>query len=460
MVDRQDIDALLIGSLYGELSSADEARLQTHLEAHPADRTALDRLTHARDAVRRSRLLEVQLEPPQSVSAMLLQEAARRAPRKAQAGEGWFVRLRRSFLLHPAMGAAAMFVLVIGVAGAVYLRKGDQFAAPELAASRSEAIAAPSGAAASLAPATGAAAGSGLAEPAQAARPDPAAPPAASSPPADVTAAQVGVKSAYRVGLAEEAARPAKEAQAKADDTRAEPAGPAETVAAMPEVKAAKKAGEADRRAGPRSMLEVTTPKRAPKDLDEASDDRAVQAAPPAAEPAPPAAVVRGATPPADPRPAMSKAPTAAPPPPPPPPATATVARDSEDPSKLRQAPGAGGAGTASGGAFAGAPTGGEDKAFAPEADTSWAKDQHARLVTQVRAGRCGDAASTALALSSRAPAYYQQNVETDRALKACLPLINTVREREAERVQRARVTSKRAADEATKAKAAAPPPA
>ena len=83
MVDRQDIDALLIGSLYGELSSADEARLQTHLESHPADRTALDRLTHAREAVRRSRILEVQLEPPQSVSAKLLQEAARRAPARA-----------------------------------------------------------------------------------------------------------------------------------------------------------------------------------------------------------------------------------------------------------------------------------------------------------------------------------------------------------------------------------------
>ena len=32
MVDAQDIDALLIGALYGELTPADEARLVAHLE--------------------------------------------------------------------------------------------------------------------------------------------------------------------------------------------------------------------------------------------------------------------------------------------------------------------------------------------------------------------------------------------------------------------------------------------
>jgi len=132
MVDRHDIDALLIGSLYGELSSADEARLRAHLESHPADRTALDGLTRARHAVRASRIFEVQLEPSQAVSALLLQEAARRAPRKARTEEreGWFVRLRRSFLMHPAMAAAAMLVVVVGVAGTLYMRQGDHFAAP------------------------------------------------------------------------------------------------------------------------------------------------------------------------------------------------------------------------------------------------------------------------------------------------------------------------------------------
>ena len=40
MVD-QELDALLVGALYGELGPADEARLAAHLESHPTDRTAL-----------------------------------------------------------------------------------------------------------------------------------------------------------------------------------------------------------------------------------------------------------------------------------------------------------------------------------------------------------------------------------------------------------------------------------
>ena len=64
MAERQDIDALLISALYGELTPAEESRLAAHLESHPADRTALADLTHARTVVRESRILEVQLEPP------------------------------------------------------------------------------------------------------------------------------------------------------------------------------------------------------------------------------------------------------------------------------------------------------------------------------------------------------------------------------------------------------------
>jgi len=52
MVDRQDIDALLISALYGELTPADEVLLTAHLESHPADRTALRDLTHARTVIR------------------------------------------------------------------------------------------------------------------------------------------------------------------------------------------------------------------------------------------------------------------------------------------------------------------------------------------------------------------------------------------------------------------------
>src|SRR5690242_2594016 len=127
-MDRQDIDALLIGALYGELTPADEARLQAHLESHPGDRGALDDLKTARQAVRESRVFDMQAEPPQAVSAMLLQEAARRAPRRVVRDDGkesWLTRFMRSFVMHPAMAAAATLVLVIGVAGTLYMTKGS-----------------------------------------------------------------------------------------------------------------------------------------------------------------------------------------------------------------------------------------------------------------------------------------------------------------------------------------------
>ncbi|HEY0985513.1 MAG TPA: hypothetical protein VGD80_00625, partial [Kofleriaceae bacterium] len=128
MTDRMDIDALLIGALYGELTPADEARLTAHLESHPADRTALADLTRTRAAVRESRILAVQLEPPQSVSALLLQEAARRAPRPPREESSWFHRLTRSFMAHPALAAAMTCVIVAGVAGTLYVRHGDKLA--------------------------------------------------------------------------------------------------------------------------------------------------------------------------------------------------------------------------------------------------------------------------------------------------------------------------------------------
>jgi hypothetical protein len=126
MVDRQELDALLVGALYGELTPADEARLAAHLESHPADRSALEDLKTARAAVRESRVFEDQVEPSQALSAMLLQEAHRRAPRAASetSTEGWLSRFMRMFVAHPAMAAAATLVVVVGVASTMYLRQG------------------------------------------------------------------------------------------------------------------------------------------------------------------------------------------------------------------------------------------------------------------------------------------------------------------------------------------------
>src|SRR5690242_17677146 len=100
MPDRTDIDALLIGALYGELSAAEEARLTAHLESHPADRTALSDLTRTRAAVRDSRVLAFQAEPPQAISALLLREASRRAPRPESETASWLQRFLRVFMVH------------------------------------------------------------------------------------------------------------------------------------------------------------------------------------------------------------------------------------------------------------------------------------------------------------------------------------------------------------------------
>jgi len=433
MVDRQDIDALLIGSLYGELSSAEEARLHAHLESHPADRTALADLTRARQVVRESRILEVQVDPPHSISALLLQEAARRAPKPDPERVGWFQRFMRGFMLHPAMAAAAMLVLVVGVAGTMYLRKGDHFAGQ----SKAPSIEAP--------------------------KPDitattPAATPAATgeAPGGGDQNAQAG--SAYSVTL-DEGARgdgyvDGKLAEqdrrdAPADPMRFQAEGSKGTGAVRPVSPPA--APQKPARKTPR--LEVTTESASPKDLDDraslnqtakkskapskasskpdlqVADDRGgavggvatVPRAPaePKAEPS-----LRGmVSQPSTPAPATTRAPaqSAAPAPPPP----SAVAREEKSADKVEAKP--------------------------ADPELAWAKQQHARVVASVRAGNCSAAANVALAIQDRAPAYYAQHLENDRDIKKCNVYIAQKREKqqqEAERAQRARA-SKRAADEA-----------
>lgn len=124
MGDRQDIDALLIGALYGELEGADQARLDAHLAAHPADRAAMDALIQTR-ATLRDRLAGMEdAEPAPRLSTLLLQEAARRAPRREEAAAGglvgWLRGLFRPIVAHPALAGAMTLALVGGAAGLLY----------------------------------------------------------------------------------------------------------------------------------------------------------------------------------------------------------------------------------------------------------------------------------------------------------------------------------------------------
>jgi hypothetical protein len=407
MLDRQDIDALLIGALYGELTPADEARLQTHLESHPTDKNALADLTSARNAVRESRFLTVQLEPPQAVSALLLQEASRRAPAKVaskdDAKEGWFQRFVASFARHPAWAAAAMMVLVVGVAGTMYLRGGDKFA-DQTTSSRAVDEAAP----AAIAP----------------------------TPLEEAKQLEMNAGSGYAATLAEGGA-PAGAAIGGADK-------PTDAKDSAQEREQQPKAAVAAKPAPNRTYFGTETRAPKPKDLDgvaqtkggaqgdlggESANDRGRIA-------------TTGAVRPSDPAPAPrteKSAPVVATPAPPPPlRAPQTVTR------------GAGG----------GAAPGVSDDQFRDgkleedaTKETTWAREQHTKVTNAVRANNCKEASTLAVQLSNRAPAYYTQNVEQDRALKQCMTYINAEREREAERQQRARALQKRNLDEADRAK-------
>ena len=280
MADRTDIDALLIGALYGELTPADEARLTAHLESHPADRTALADLTRTREAVRGSRLLAFQAEPPQAISALLLREASRRAPRPERETTGWFQRFTRSFMAHPAMAAAATVVLVASVAGTFYLRGDDQLAVPVPKADTATTSSLAPG------PAPGASA-----DPTSADRPSteqpmaPATAPPATAPPAVAaepapqvqqnTAPLAGSAGAgsYRVRLDDEAGR-AEDAQRKQMVVVPSQAGKGEAVVggkdAVPPAASPARAKMVKKPAS----IEVRTPERRiePKELGDADD--------------------------------------------------------------------------------------------------------------------------------------------------------------------------------------------
>jgi hypothetical protein len=459
MVERQDIDALLISALYGELTPAEETRLATHLESHPADRTALADLTHARQIVRESRILQTLVEPPQSVSAMLMQEAARRAPkgmRDPDQQESWFARFVRSFTAHPAMAAAAMLVVVVGVATMVTREKGDHFAdstAPAMTVAHDPE---------SMRAADSFAAGS------SATTESPVAPPRSES------AQGSGSADSFRVALDDGLGAVRDEKQGQDTRTKNTSSATSTTSSAPPaQNRVASEGGsfatkpDVARKGtlGP-SGIELRSQQYAPKDFDDAPTNK-----PPANAPAKLAkeqeaqkkreawggeadgnaelsgndSTVGGAAAGRAPGGAATGATGGAPSPvttaspPPPPPAIAQKAeprRDAPKPANTKSVDRA----------KAAAPA--EDKASDPQ--IAWAREQHVALVNQVR-----KAAGIATTLSNRAPAYYQQNVETDRSVKDCIAYINTERERDAEqRAERARAqqAQKRAAEPPPKA--------
>ncbi len=389
MLDRQDIDALLVGALYGELSSSDQERLTTHLEAHPADRNALDDLKSAQQVIRTkvasSRIFELQLEPPQAISAQLLQEAAHRAPKvraaasDAPAREGWFARFVQSFVRHPAMAAAATLVLVVGVAGSIYLRTGEkgmveptvgQLAAPSAATDQSN---------------LQNQAGSGVDGVAVALAED------KQQETQTVTGADRGAMGGASATEKGTAAPVATKAVAPTAMPKPEPA----PHLAKPASKAAYVQSD-NRELQPRDLDEAKVAKNDDyKKSGERTSARSDRSDPVADVPS---ATGAGSLPLA-PGAAMGQASStiAASPPPPPVQVPAPVAK-------------------------------------APDSNFAWAKDQHARVAALVKAGNCQEAAPLAVAIKSRDPEYYNSFVATDRALKPCMQYMIEAADREAEK--------------------------
>lgn len=480
-----DFDALLMGALYGELSAVEESRLQAHLAAHPADQQIFHELTRTREAIRAG-VVAAFVEPPQAISALLLQEAARRAPKivpeasgAAGGGSRW-MRWLTSLLAHPGLAAAAMLVVVVGVAGSMYLRGSAKLAEttapmspPPAATAPSEAAAAsPSGAArgdgfAMQEPSPAATAGSGAGA-MQPKRPDTRTGGAPAAP-QNLDLANELTRDSYSVGLDGQVvdrqaglrsanepkpqakprdyidAKPVDEIALKDFDDRAEVAKPA-------------KISQQLSKESPEAGLEVGSGggKRKRSDSDElllrdsAADGAAAEeeaavvwaAPPPPAAPRPEPA--RGqksekgekggaavsdsekleAAPPKPVArtiavPATSTTPsasTAAAPVAPPP-----MGNSKADSSVARKpAPPAVKVAEAPAAATAGAAA--EDvtadkKALADEA---WAKGEHARLLRLAKANQCSEAAAVAGAIAARAPRYYQDRVATDTKLRVC----------------------------------------
>jgi hypothetical protein len=406
MVDRTDIDALLIGALYGELAPADEARLTAHLESHPVDRTALDDMARTRAAIRESRILAAQLEPPHAISTLLLHEASRRAPRGATAlpvdgeSESWFQRFVRSFVAHPALAAAATLVLVVGVAGGLYLRGDAQFASPSAPAferAKAEQVD-------SASPDVAAAGSDG-----KRARLDEAA---GGAPVPGQTAAMSSDDEQLRKGAGGGAPPPAKAiAKLGAAD---QPAGRAAEGVADKDVALARpsrteaKADSADRKKAKKPRgIELHSPELSPRELadgDVQRHDRRAAAAPPS----PPA--VAGAS--------------------------NEIAVPAAPPAAADPAPDA--------------------KPARETAVLDWARKQHDQVIALVVSNRCRDAANAAVEIYNRAPDYFAANIVTDRQIKPCMAYVNNQRER----AERSRATSKNANDAYMTPPAQAAPPA
>jgi hypothetical protein len=128
------MDGLMMDWLYDELDPSSSAKVAQHVDGCSRCSTEMAALRRTRAAFRGMS----HLEPPAAISAILLHEAARRSP-GAMVAEGaarhspFWERVRawlRPIGNHPGLAAMASLMLVAGVAGALYVRRGWDIGAP------------------------------------------------------------------------------------------------------------------------------------------------------------------------------------------------------------------------------------------------------------------------------------------------------------------------------------------
>src|SRR4051812_7405316 len=103
----KNIDEKLLDFLYEELEQTEQEAFRAHLEGCARCQAEVNALGRVRQAARQITMVE----PPSSVSAKILFQAAQHKPR------GKVVPLFRRMMSHPAYAMAAAFVIVGGVAG-------------------------------------------------------------------------------------------------------------------------------------------------------------------------------------------------------------------------------------------------------------------------------------------------------------------------------------------------------
>src|SRR5688572_24912829 len=124
MLQCKEIDELMMDWLYQELDTSSSQAVEAHVGGCARCTAEIGSLRRTREVFREM----PSEEPPASLSAILLHEAARRAPAVATRREevGFWERVRAWFqplVAHPAAAAMATLVLVAGVAGVLYVRK-------------------------------------------------------------------------------------------------------------------------------------------------------------------------------------------------------------------------------------------------------------------------------------------------------------------------------------------------